>query len=569
MGQHAVVARRRPWGRTLAHACLLLLLLVLLPPPHGSFAQERSTPPSRKRVDVVLVGATSSLAKKYLFQSFFRAYLEEELRAGGPTLAYHFKGGATRAPEDGTTLLTESLASATTCKGVQGVDPAVCEATLAAFRSKWTYVQLRGEDQYNQLGRLLQQEQAAGGDVLAGRLFYLSISPTLYAGVAKSVADHVRPASSSRSSSSPVWLRVVFEKPFGRDLASAEALAQELALHLREEEIYRVDHYMGKGVVQAILPFRQANKHWLEALWSGQHVATVEVAMKETEDCEGRTSFYEGYGVIRDVLQNHLTQVLVLLKMDLPADDACAGEDVYGGHHVRTAVLQELTLLGDLDAESRATIHLGQYQGYHAHVATDRRSDPLFIKTTVPTAASVTLGSAHPRWQGAEFVLKAGKALDARTSYARVRLRDPQTGAAGACHLLFNIQGGALGTAIAWNREACAGLIDSSRVRTPPGWVAVDEKGDTQGELHVLRPVDGESSLPNAYDVVVAEVLEGDRSMFLGTEELLSQWRVWDRVLAQADAMEPALYPPGFDLDEVHVHGFVGGDDDAGVRVEL
>jgi hexose-6-phosphate dehydrogenase len=337
---------------------------------------------------------------------------------------------------------------------------------------------------------------------------------------------------------------------------------------------------MGKGVVQAILPFRQGNKHWLEALWTGKHVASVEVSMKETEDCEGRTSFYEGYGVIRDVLQNHLTQVLVLLNMDLPTaaeGTSPSSSSVFGSHQHRTAVLEQLTLLGEMETpdgdETRASIHVGQYQGYHAHVASDRRSEPLFVKTTVPTAASVTLASKHPRWEGARFTLKAGKALDTRTSYAKVVLcGDGEGGREGGggcgCVLFFNIQGGEMGTAIAWNRTACAGLIDPEAVQTPAGWV-VEEGGGEGKDLHVLRPKDGESSLPNAYEFVVEAVLAGDRSMFLGTEELLHQWRVWDKVLTRADAMEPELYPKGFALEEVEVTGFIGVGAEGENREEL
>jgi glucose-6-phosphate 1-dehydrogenase len=175
-------------------------------------------------------------------------------------------------------------------------------------------------------------------------------------------------------------------------------------------------------------------------------------------------------------------------------------------------------------------VHVGQYEGYREHVAEDRKvSEPHFLKTTVPTAAAVTLGSADPRWAGVEFVLKAGKALDGRTSYAKATLRTPRGHAqaqaqaqAAPCELLFNIQGGALGTAaIAWDVRACAGLLDPGRVHVPLGWVRSEEEG-----LLVLRPAAGEAA-PNAYDVVVEEVLEGDQSMFLGTEVCVGMWGGW------------------------------------------
>lgn len=168
---------------------------------------------------------------------------------------------------------------------------------------------------------------------------------------------------------------------------------------------------------------------------------------------------------------------------------------------------------------------MGQYAGYHQHVAAERKvQEPHLVFTIVPTAAAVTLGSAHPRWEGVQFVLKAGKALDERTSYAKATLRAaPQAAASSGggrrpCELLFNIQGGPLGTGIAWDVEACAGLLDPGRVHVPLGWVRSDEpaREGTEG-LFVLRPAAGEAA-PNAYDVVVEEVMEGDRSMFLGTE---------------------------------------------------
>lgn len=163
------------------------------------------------------------------------------------------------------------------------------------------------------------------------------------------------------------------------------------------------------------------------------------------------------------------------------------------------------------------TVHVGQYEGYHAHVAADRKvREPHFVQTTVPTAAAVTLGSAHPRWAGVEFVLKAGKALDARTSYAKATLRAPKgPGQGRQCELLFNIQGGPLKTAaIAWDVQACAGVLDPGKVHVPLGWV----KDEGEKGLLVLRPAGAGGAAPNAYDIVVEEVLEGDQSMFLGTE---------------------------------------------------
>lgn len=231
---------------------LPLLALLLLSFSSLLHAEQRTEPPSsssRRRVDVVLVGATSSLAKKYLFQSFFRSYLEEELKPASATLDYHFYGAATRPSEEGSKLLTDFLASSTSCKGVRNVDPTTCEAKLKDFRSSFHYVQLRGEDQYKQLGRRLQQEQDQAGQPLEGRLFYLSISPDLYAGIAKSIAEHVRPNVTAEGSSSgkAPWVRVVFEKPFGRvSVAGGSGKDGEVMCYLlmrRAEYVWKMSYF--------------------------------------------------------------------------------------------------------------------------------------------------------------------------------------------------------------------------------------------------------------------------------------------------------------------------------------
>ena len=217
-----------------------------------------------KRINIILVGATSSLAKKYLWQSFFRLYLDdylyrysllgltkEKTEIWDTSIHHDFRiyAGATRDPSVGIPLINDIVASSTSCTKISYVDQELCAEKLKDFYTLISYVQLRNETSYIELNKRIEydmkiEEENFGRELLEieeGRLFYLSISPDFYPSTAASIASYARPKISNKDIDVP-WLRVVFEKPFGRDLKSAEELANELSVFLKEEEIYRVDH---------------------------------------------------------------------------------------------------------------------------------------------------------------------------------------------------------------------------------------------------------------------------------------------------------------------------------------
>lgn len=266
-----------------------LALILILDAASGTLA---------KRTNVILVGATGNLAKKYLFQAFYdQAQMQEDL---------HVYPAATKPAHVGQPIIDATLSGNVTCP----------EAACVKFQERvHSYTQLRNEEHWQGLAERLNRD--SNGQPEEGRLVYLSIPPSVYASTAQLVNKYLRPSNGG-------YLRVIFEKPFGSDFDSAKALAQELSNELAEEEIYRVDHYLGKAGVQAITQFRHANRlqgsQW-EDLLSNKHVAHVEVAMMEEEDCAGRTGFYDEYGIVRDVLQNHLTEMVALVAMELPSSD--------------------------------------------------------------------------------------------------------------------------------------------------------------------------------------------------------------------------------------------------------
>jgi len=453
---------------------------------------------------VVLVGATGNLAGKYLWQALFDLHREG--------LVGRVYGGATKAPEKGTELINGILDEKLACaKDPRSDEPLPgCEAAEAAFRAQVSYVQLRGEDHYRALG-----EQLAGGDA-EGLLVYLSVSPDYYADIAGFVSEHLRPAAGDG------WMRVVMEKPFGRDTASAGALSEAVDSQLRSEEVCKVDHYLGKEAVNAIAGFRGANRDSYEPLLNAKFVERIEVVMQETETVEGRTEFFERYGIVRDVLQNHLSVMLAHATADLlPHEPGLGGADLVN----RTTVL--------VDVPAPSTGVLGQYDGYTQHVKEDGGT-----VAHAPTAAVVGLSIESDRWAGVPITMRVGKALDSREAYLRIIFKSdafPKVSSGWEKPMLhFQIQGG-MGTAI----------VASSALPKPvwpEGW-APAQTGDGRTGTIVTPP-------PPAYHVLMRAAVVGKMGSFVSTEELMQLWRVWTPLCTSHDtcddrSCQPVTYSVG------------------------
>nr|pir glucose-6-phosphate 1-dehydrogenase (EC 1.1.1.49), endoplasmic reticulum - rabbit [Oryctolagus cuniculus] len=315
-------------------------------------------------VSVILLGATGDLAKKYLWQGLFQLFLDE----AGKGHSFSFHGAALTAPKQGQELMAKALESLSCPRDMA---PSLCAELQAQFLRLSRYRQLKTAEDYQALGRDIEAQVQQEGLREAGRMFYFSVPPFAYADIARNINSSCRPGPGA-------WLRVVLEKPFGHDHLSAQQLATELGSFFQEEEMYRVDHYLGKQAVAQILPFRDQNRRALDSLWNRHHVERVEIIMKETVDAEGRTSFYEEYGVIRDTLQNHLTEILTLVAMELPANVSCS-----------EAVLRhKLQAFRALRRLQRGSAVVGQYQTYSEQVRGELRK-PAGSPSLTPTFAGV------------------------------------------------------------------------------------------------------------------------------------------------------------------------------------
>ncbi|NXI42633.1 G6PE protein, partial [Galbula dea] len=499
---------------------------------------------SQGHISVVLLGATGDLAKKYLWQGLFQLYIDQV--SSGHSFSFH--GAALTALEPGQRLMFDVLKKLA-CPPDES--PNRCAVLKDQFLKLSQYHQLKTAENYTLLNREIEAQLHQEGLKEAGRIFYFSVPPFAYTEIARHINSSCRPPPGA-------WLRVVLEKPFGHDLQSAQQLAAELMSFFREEEMYRVDHYLGKQAVAHILPFRDQNRQFLDPIWNQHHVERVEIVLKETVDAKGRTSFYEQYGVIRDVLQNHLTEALMFLAMELPANVSKAEE-------VLQCKLQAFQSLRRLEKNSAV---LGQYQAYASQVQEELQKAQNYISTT-PTFAGVLIHSDNLRWEGVPFLLTSGKALDERVGYVRVlfknrayctqseTLRDTGHSQCKAKQIIFYVGHGALNTpAVLVSRNLFRPVMPKSLWREAVAQSDLHIFGQPLSDYYVYSPVKER----DAYSVLISNIYHGRKDFFITTENLLASWAFWTPLLESISHQPLRLYPGGVENQHLLDFEMVSGE---------
>lgn len=367
------------------------------------------------------------------------------------------------------------------------------------------------------------------------RLFYLSIIPDLF----KTAVQYLKESGLVVEPGASAWSRVVIEKPFGRDLESAMALNAELLRHLDESQIYRIDHYLGKETVQNILSFRFANAIF-EPVFNRSYIDHIQITAAETVGMEkGRGGYYDEYGALRDMVTNHLLQLLCLVTMEAPGD--LAAESI---RNEKVKVLNAMKL--DIRKNITDAVCRGQYaagvddtdQKIKGYLEEDRINPD----STTESFVAMRLQINNWRWAGVPILLRTGKRMARKTTEVVVQFKVPPL-------QLFQ------------QVECEDDVCDITRIKPntlifriqPDEGIFLKVGTKRPGMRFVVEDVDMDfsysgkwtDSLPEAYERLLLDTLHGDSTLFTRSDEVEAEWNVVQPILENVDQLKPFAYPPG------------------------
>ncbi|CAE6455513.1 unnamed protein product [Rhizoctonia solani] len=473
---------------------------------HGTIpSMEASHQALKNNTIIVVLGASGDLAKKKTFPALFGLYKIGYLPEG-----VHIVGYAR-------TKMSEEEFHKRGVSYIKNADDPETAQKLEDFKSVMSYVSgsYDGDEGYSALLKALEEIESKYQTKEVNRLFYMALPPSVFIPVAQGLRRNCYTPNGTN--------RIIVEKPFGKDLESCRAMMSALKKEWTEDETFRIDHYLGKEMVKNILVLRFANVVFSSG-WSNQSIKSVQITFKEPFGTEGRGGYFDEFGIIRDIQQNHLLQVLSILTMERPV--SFSAEDIRD---------EKVKVLRAIPPITKEDVLLGQYVA--ANGKPGYLDDETVPQNSVcPTFAALTLWIHNPRWEGVPFILKAGKALNEAKVEIRIQYRDVTQGIfkdIARNELVLRIQ----------PSEAVYVKINA---KTPGLYTRAIP---TEMDLTYKRRFT-DTKIPEAYEALILDALKGDHSNFVRDDELDVAWKIFTPILhwiegRDGPAPRPQPYPYG------------------------
>ena len=450
---------------------------------------------------IVIFGASGDLTERKLIPSLFNLYCKKRMPDQFRIVGY------------GSTEFSDDSFRAHLKEGMKEHSRAeYTDNDWIDFASHLEYVKGGYEREgFEKLNDFLEKWQGEKGN----RIYYMATPPGAFPKIIDLLGDtrHLQETHG--------WRRVVIEKPFGTDLESAQQLNEQIHRTLHERQIYRIDHYLGKETVQNILVTRFANTIF-EPLWNRNYIDHVEITVSETVGVEHRGKFYDQVGVLRDMFQNHLLQLLSLVAMEPPvAFDASA---------LRNEKVKVLSAINPMKASEveRATVR-GQYEGY-------RDEEGVRSNSATATFGAVRLFVENWRWQGVPFYLRSGKNLKEKLSQVVIEFKKPP-------QMLFHSDGGMKSNILVLFLQPDEGIHWRFEAKAPD---TVAQLRSVDMEFHYDETF-GKTALPDAYERLLLDTMTGDAALFTRADEVETAWGIIDPIMQAWEAGKEPLtfYTPG------------------------
>ncbi len=449
--------------------------------------------------DLVIFGGTGDLARRKILPGLFRRF-----RSGQMPENSRIIGAARSDMEDADyrAMIAEAIAEF-------GSDEKSDEEGIAAFLERLHYVAIdaTGEGGWDKLAGLMRPNVV--------RAFYFSVAPSLFGALAERLHNHGIADGASR---------IVVEKPFGRDLETAKALNATLAEHFDESQIYRIDHYLGKETVQNLMAVRFGNVLF-EPLWNSHYIDHIQITVAETVGVTGRGSYYDKSGAMRDMVQNHLMQLLCLIAMEPPS--------IYDADTVRDEKLKVIRALQPVEPHQ---IVRGQYDA--SRDGPSYREDAENPRSFTESFVALKCHIANWRWAKVPFYIRTGKRMKARTSEIAVVFKD-------LGHTIFEGDTARHRNILVIRLQPNEGMDLQVTIKEPgPGGMRLIDVPLDMSFADALGP---DQETPDAYERLIMDVIRGNQTLFMRGDEVEAAWAWTDPIINGWEGRNdvPKLYDAG------------------------